>query len=334
MNIVRKEIRTGALVVFALASIVGILIYLGAPGVFAPQQSFGIFFDNAAGIDLGTPVMLAGRKVGQVTAIKSPVPKAGRPKGMPEAEALIEVKIDKKAEIYNVCKVQLASYSFLGNPVIDFTDGDETSGRAEEWTYFEGQRAGGLADATGQIVAKIDPAITQLISALKSLESTANNVTIMTNEGGDLSQALTEIRQIAANLKTMTGEEGVMHKTLANVEALTRKDGTIDQAVIKFQALIGPESDMAKALADIHRITDQVSKNNDVPATLKNFREASLNLNSAIAQLKKQFTAVGGNLEQASETVKKQPWRLIWPSTKKYPEEKVRKPEAKKKTRR
>jgi hypothetical protein len=24
------------------------------------------------------------------------------------------------------------------------------------------------------------------------------------------------------------------------------------------------------------------------------------------------------NLEQASDTVKRQPWRLIWPSTKKY----------------
>ena len=30
---------------------------------------------------------------------------------------------------------------------------------------------------------------------------------------------------------------------------------------------------------------------------------------------------VGDNLKQFSETIKAQPWRLIWPSTKKYPED-------------
>jgi len=29
---------------------------------------------------------------------------------------------------------------------------------------------------------------------------------------------------------------------------------------------------------------------------------------------------VGRNITQLSETVKSEPWRLIWPSTKKYPE--------------
>jgi hypothetical protein len=30
---------------------------------------------------------------------------------------------------------------------------------------------------------------------------------------------------------------------------------------------------------------------------------------------------VGENLKEFSETIKTQPWRLIWPSTKKYPED-------------
>ena len=38
MNIVRNEIRTGLLVVLTLAALVGVLIYLGAPGVFIPQK--------------------------------------------------------------------------------------------------------------------------------------------------------------------------------------------------------------------------------------------------------------------------------------------------------
>ena len=35
MNLERQELRTGLLVVVTLAAFVGILIYLGSPGVFA-----------------------------------------------------------------------------------------------------------------------------------------------------------------------------------------------------------------------------------------------------------------------------------------------------------
>ena len=34
----------------------------------------------------------------------------------------------------------------------------------------------------------------------------------------------------------------------------------------------------------------------------------------------KDLGPVGENIKEFSETVKSQPWRLIWPSTKKYPE--------------
>src|SRR5688572_4542660 len=100
MNVVRNEIRTGLLVLFSLAVLVGALIYLGAPGVFTKQKEFGIYFDNAAGIKLGTPVMLAGRKVGQVIEIDSPVSVAERPqkvdeKGEPRnLEARVTVRVD------------------------------------------------------------------------------------------------------------------------------------------------------------------------------------------------------------------------------------------------
>ena len=55
MNLARTEIRTGLLVVLSLVVLVAVLIYLGAPGVFIPQNTFRIYFDNAAGIKPGAP---------------------------------------------------------------------------------------------------------------------------------------------------------------------------------------------------------------------------------------------------------------------------------------
>src|SRR5215217_4476070 len=104
MNVVRNEIRTGILVVLTLVILVGTLVYLGAPGAFTPQKDFSIYFDNAAGLKLGTQVMLAGRKVGQVVEIVSPVPVAERPVPANEKDAPLEVrvrvKVDRAAKIY------------------------------------------------------------------------------------------------------------------------------------------------------------------------------------------------------------------------------------------
>src|SRR6187200_1914487 len=110
MNVVRNEIRTGLLAVVTLAILVGVLVYLGAPGAFTPQKDFSIYFDNAAGLKLGTPVMLAGRKVGQVIEIVSPVPMAERPAPADEKDAPLEVRVgvrvDRAAQIYRVVKVR------------------------------------------------------------------------------------------------------------------------------------------------------------------------------------------------------------------------------------
>ncbi len=64
---------TGLLVIGTIAVVAFILVLLGAPGLFRPLVTYKIYFDNAAGIKQGAPVMLAGRKIGQVQKLFSPV---------------------------------------------------------------------------------------------------------------------------------------------------------------------------------------------------------------------------------------------------------------------
>src|SRR3954467_961785 len=69
----RNEVLTGLLVIGTVAVLVATLILLGAPGLFRPLTTYRLYFDNAAGIKLGAPVLLAGRKIGQVQKLYSPV---------------------------------------------------------------------------------------------------------------------------------------------------------------------------------------------------------------------------------------------------------------------
>ena len=318
MNILRNEIRTGLLVVLSLAALVALLLYLGAPGVFIPQHTYRIYFDNAAGIKPGAQVLLAGRKIGQVRTLFSPVPEKDRP--TPKMETLIEIQVDRDAKIYNKVKAQMTQNSLLGESVIDFTNGEEASGLAGDGASFLGERPGGLADAVPAVLEKLDPALTKVTTTLDSLQKTADNLTRLTADGADLPIAFAELKKTGANLTEMTAPEGSLRLALKNIETFTRDDGKLGKSLDHLSTLTGPESALARTLQNTEKFTASLTNNRDVEVTLRNFRISSENLSRTITDIGTQFSAVGENLNQASDTVKRQPWRLLWPTTKKYEE--------------
>ena len=316
MNILRTEIRTGLLVVLSLAALVALLLYLGAPGVFVPQKTFRIYFDNASGLEPGAPVLLAGRKIGRVGTLFSPVPEKDRPS--PKLETIVEVKVNRSAKIFKRVKAQMTLPSILGKPVIDFTSGEEASGLADDGATFIGERQPGLADAVPAVLEKIDPALTKVSTTLDSLQKTADNLTRITGEGSDLPAAFAEFKKFGTNLNELSGPESSLRRSLKNVEALTSDDGKLGKALDHIAEITGPGSDLSKTLANAQKFTANLSNNKDIDITLRNFRRTSENLDRQIGLLGMRFSVMASNLEQASDTVKHEPWRLIWPSTKKY----------------
>ncbi len=319
MNITRTEIRTGLLVVLSLAVLVAVLIYLGAPGVFTPQNTYRIYFDNASGIKPGAQVLLAGRKIGQVRRLYSPVPEKERP--TPKMETLIEVQVERRAAVYNKVKVQITQPSLLGESVIDFSSGEETSGLAPDGARFLGERPGGLADAVPTVLEKLEPLLVKFGGTLDSLQKTSDNLAKLTADGAELPTALTEFKEFGKNLNDMSSYGGPLRNSLQNIETITGEKGKLQQTLDQVAALTGPQGDLAKTFANAEKFTSNLADNKDIAATLRNFREASENLDRTLTQVGQQFSNIGRNLEQGSDTVKRQPWRLIWPTTKKYDDE-------------
>jgi paraquat-inducible protein B len=92
-------------------------------------------------------------------------------------------------------------------------------------------------------------------------------------------------------------------------------------AVSNLDKLTGPSSSLDKTLKNADKITSELAGSKDLGATVHNLRTTSAELNTTVSELGVQFKKVGQNLTEASDTVKRQPWRLIWPSTKKYGED-------------
>jgi ABC-type transporter Mla subunit MlaD len=312
MKVPRNEIRTGLLVVSTFAVLVAALLYLGAPGAFAKLHTYRIFFDNAAGIKPGADVMVAGRKVGQVRHIYSPMPVNSRPE--PKYESLVEVRVEESACVYHKVRVQMVQLSMLGDSMIDFSEGEESSGLAPDGTTFIGERQHGLADAVPLVLDKLDPVLKKATATFDSLEKTSDNLSRITGEGGELPTTLVQFREFGGHLNELSSYGGPLRVSLENIQALTGEDGRINHALGHIEELTGPDGPLAKTLKNAERITG----NKDIETAFRNFRQSSEKLNHTLRDVGPDLSATSHNLEQASDTVKRQPWRLIWPSTKDY----------------
>ncbi len=308
MQIRRNEVLTGLLVVATLAVLTGILVLLGAPGLFRPLTTYKIYFDNAAGIKQGAPVLLAGRKIGQVANLYSPVSKEERERAVdvakslraaeanatpapekppPRYEVRIDVQVDRNALLYRDSKARMVTLGLLGEVAIDFTEGTESSGRARSGEVFAGERVPDFGEAIAGLLDIIAPVATEATATFKQLELTAQNLSHITDETSELNLALGQFKTLGEHLNQLTG----------------------------------PESALSSSLSNLKQITNDLTKDNNLAVTLQNFRGSAEKLKSTLTSLGPPLQESAENLKQATATLKVQPWRLIWPSTKKYPEE-------------
>lgn len=315
MQLQRNEILTGLLVLATIAVLTGILILLGAPGLFRPLVTYRIYLDNAAGIKLGAPVLLAGRKIGQVDKLYSPVSKedAARAEAAatalhpgdptptpttekPKYEARIDVKVDKEAGVYKDAKARLITLGLLGETAIDFTQGNESSGRASDGEMFAGDRVPDFGESISKMLDIVKPVATEATATLKELQTTTQNLSRITDENSQLNMGLAQFRTFVENLTNMTARD----------------------------------SSLSIALKNIEKISTDLSSNDNIKITLQNFRESSDKLKGIMGDLERlgpDLKESGANVKELTETVKSQPWRLIWPSTKKYPQDQAAAPE-------
>jgi phospholipid/cholesterol/gamma-HCH transport system substrate-binding protein len=302
MQIIRSEIRTGILVVLTVGLLVGVVLYLSAPGLFRPIVHYRVYFDDAAAIKPGANVTLAGRKIGTVEFIQSPVPFSQRPPGKPDYEAVITVQVAADAEIFKENSVTMRSFGLLAESVIDFTQGNPNSGRAVSGDAFVGFRSPDLGEVGPSILQKLDPTLREATSTLIQLRRTAENLTRLTAKD---SAFLASIDKTLDNFQVVGG----------NLQQLTAKGGSVDQTLTGVQAL----------LKDVQGLVGQVEKDDHLTKTLANFDAASGRLKTVLGEVQDELgkfipkvNTFASDMTELSGKLKEQPWRIIWPSTIKY----------------
>src|SRR5205807_3747638 len=215
---------------------------------------------------------LAGRKIGQVQKLFSPVsreeerraeeaaaafappetnPTPSPTPGKPKYEARIDVQVDRNAVVYRDARTRLMQLGLLGDMAIDITQGTEASGRARDGEMFAGERNPDLGEAAAKMLEVIKPVAAEATNTMKDLQQTAQNLNHITDENSELNQALTQFKTFGQHLSDLTAPDGSLTASLDN----------------------------------IHQITDEVARNDSLSVTLQNFRESSEKLKSTMRDL-------------------------------------------------
>src|SRR5437588_7229123 len=244
MQLQRNEIMTGLLVIGTIAVVAFLLVLLGAPGLFRPLVTYKIYFDNAAGIKQGAPVMLAGRKIGQVQKLYSPVSlkeerqaeaaaaainppganastSASATPSKPRCEVRVDVQVDKNAKVYRDAKTRMMQLGLLGDMAIDITQGTAESGRAKDGEIFAGERTPDLGEAAAKMLEVIKPVAAEATNTMKDLQQTAQNLNNLTDKNSELTLALSQFKTFGEHMSGLTAPDSALSHSLTNIEKIS-----------------------------------------------------------------------------------------------------------------
>ena len=308
MKFERTEVRTGIFFVATFGLLLGVVLFLTAPGLFRPLKEFEVFFDNAGGLKPGAAVNLGGRKIGQVLEIESPVPKVLRPTQHPDYEVLVKIQVDKNARVYRDAVARMGAFGLLAEMMVDFVQGNEESGLAQRGDTFIGERQPDVGSVAAKAIKTLEPVAAAAESTLKDLKVTISTLNGFFGQGSDLQASIANIRRVGENIAVLTNKDGTLGLALENVRAMTEKLAAED----------GPLNQTLKKARDA---MEQLSKDKALQKAIANLRDSSARLESILSDVKPKLSQTATNAEQLTDTLKRQPWRVIFPVTKKYPED-------------
>ncbi len=308
MRFERSEIKTGVFVVATFGLLLLVVLYLSAPGIFRDEKEFEIFLDNTGGLKPGAAVNLAGRKIGQVLSIESPVPKKLRPTSQPTYEVLVSLRVDATARVYRDASARIVAFGLLAEYQVDFVKGNEESGLAERGSTFIGEREGSLTDAAAKAIKTLEPVALAAETTLKDLRVTIGTLNGFFGQGSELQTSITSIRHVGENITMLTAKDGSLGIALENIRQLTGK-------------LAADKGDLMVTLAKLKDAADQLVAKRQLAEAISNLRGFAEGANRALAKLEPALSSTLHNMEQLTDTLKRQPWRVIFPVTKKYPDD-------------
>ena len=307
--------------VLSVLLFLGTLIVVGGVNLLRRKQvNYVTYFKFAGGLDPGSVVRFAGRKVGTVQSAEFDPQDTTR--------IIVRLKVLANTPVRTDSTTMISSLGFLGDNYVEISAGSKNAPRLPPGSEIPAKEVVQVADVINNANALVLNA-NQLIGTL----------------GGKLGTTDDNANQLVLNLKKMTGPQAQQHfdRILANVDEmlvetrppLRRTLANLDQATAK----VGPAIDKADVTLDsattLTKNLNQVVVENraEIHQVLLTLRAALVDARRLVGDLDdtvqgnrenldetlENIRATTQNLKQFSDTIKQRPNSLVFAKEKKDP---------------
>lgn len=313
--------KVGSLVVLsALLFLATLMIVGGVNLVRRKQANYVTYFKFAGGLDPGSVVRFAGRKVGTVRSADFDPQDTTR--------VIVRLKVLAKTPVRTDSTARISSLGFLGDNYVELSAGSKNAP---------------LLPPGSEIPAKEVVEVADVINNANDLVLNGNR--LVGTLGGKLETVADNANQLALNLKNMTGHQAQEHfdRILSNVdEMLVETRPPLKRTLANLDvvsAKVGPAIDKADVTLDnttaLTKNLNQVVVENraEIHEVLLNLRAALVDAQRLVVNLDdtvqgnrdnldetiENVRATTQNLKQFSDTIKQRPNSLVFAKEKKDP---------------
>lgn len=350
----RNNTLAGLFVVASLVLGVWVAFLLADRGAGSNATRFIVRFpveQGAAGISMGSPVLLGGQQVGQVIGISFASSGATASSNSPATKDAPAASVDVRVEVEEDVVIFENAQVYLEKPLLGslsninvVSPGDNTltvfNGKSPKIEHGEVLVAGvapGLLAQAGLGPTQLD----QLKRTLENMDKSVLRLTqLIDNSSPDIETAIANVRSVIADAKSnFAGWDASLDKTLSNAEAasarieplFTKVEKSVDAATSVFEEsraiVLENRTKIEHILASVQSAADRLDKESvnllndalrDARGAMAQAQTAITDANALLSEQRPNLRKALANMRLTSDQLKlaaievrSQPWRLF-----------------------
>jgi len=256
-----SELKIGVLTIFAIV-IVAITIFMltGGKGFFWQRYSLKTRFTNVAGLKPGSPVRVAGKEVGSVTAIDF----AGE-----QIDVSFQLNKEIRDKITTESVATLGSVSLLGEGAVDVTP-SSAGAPVPEWGYVKaGRPPAQIAEITDQASQGM-AMVNRLVAGISAGQGTVGKLLTDERLYMDLQRFVDASNEMVRSVREGRGTIGrlindpksanALEASLKNIEDVTRRINAGDGSIGKLLKDEAFSRSLTSSTDNIRLLTDRINR--------------------------------------------------------------------------
>jgi phospholipid/cholesterol/gamma-HCH transport system substrate-binding protein len=254
----KNKLKVGILVASAIAIIFLFSWLIGGHNPFRMTRTIYVTYHFAGGIEKGSPVRLAGIKVGRVEDIEFITPEESSKLFMinpdsKEAVTPLKIKVTLEKEAADLVRVDSKFYinlaGLIGERYIEITSGSKDAPMVKDGDIIRGidppridqliSQSFNLAGKIQDVIERNEGDITKTIELIQNLSASLNNTLLQLDKSNflksDMKTLVENMVDITNDFKKLSkdGTSVKMKKVLNSMELLLKRAESVDKEAVK-----------------------------------------------------------------------------------------------------